>query len=220
MEIIHTCEFDLLRTSVVREVKRHEWHETTPGRQRPHDLLPVLHGARRRGHRRLQVGHDDSPPKMPRAATENTTTRLPLRGITSNTRQAPSKQQRRLDKPVWQHSLEDAAFTNVEVPVVGARDDQLLLLLRRGCHGGRPQVREQRSAEADAARRGQPEEGGRRRLRVRVRADGGGGGGGGCGLHWVRSLYSIDLSALRWRARRGGAAGSRGLRERGAAARG
>ena len=97
---------------------------------------------------------------------------------------------------MWQHSLEDAAFTNVEVPVVGASDDQLLLLLRRGCHGGRPQVRARRSAEADAARRGQPEEGGRRRLRVRVRADGGGGGAGAGagdgGLHWVRSLHSVS----------------------------
>jgi len=44
-----------------------------------------------------------------------------LRNITSNTRRAPpkTKQQLRSDEPVWHYSLEDTAFTKVEVPVVG-----------------------------------------------------------------------------------------------------
>lgn len=70
MERLHTCELDLLWACVVCEVQCHERHEATPWRQRLHYLPPVLHGPRRCGYRRLQVGHDDGPPKIPRAATQ------------------------------------------------------------------------------------------------------------------------------------------------------
>jgi hypothetical protein len=111
-----------------------------------------------------------------------------LRNITSNTRRAPpkTKQQLRSDEPVWHYSLEDTAFTKVEVPVVGASDGQLLLQLRLGGHGKRPKVRTWRGVEVDAARRGWPEVGGL--CWVRVSADSGGVDGD---LHWLRSLYPL-----------------------------
>jgi hypothetical protein len=138
-----------------------------------------------------------------------------LRNITSNTRPAPpkTKQQLRSDEPVWHYSLEDTAFPKMEVPVVGASDDQLLLQLRLGGHCNRPQVQTCRGVEVDAARTRRPEEGGL--CWVWVSADSGGVDGD---LHWLRSLYSIG--PLRWRARRPSrgskGAGDCGLRERAA----
>ena len=96
---------------------------------------------------------------------------------TSNTRQAPprTKLWRRSDEPVWQHSLEDAAFTNVEVPVVEARerDDQLLLLLR---HGGASD--QQRGGGGNSTSRSR---------RPRGAARGEGGSGGRCELDVART---------------------------------
>jgi len=92
----------------------------------------------------------------------------------------------------------------MEMPIVGPSDDQLLLKLRLGGHGNRPQVlRTWRSVEVDAARRGWPEEGGL--CWVLVSADSAGVDGD---LHWLRFLYSIG--PLRWRARRGRAVGAGG----------
>lgn len=126
-------------------------------------------------------------------------------------RQKPSSSCDRSDEPVWDYSLEDTAFTKMEVPVVGASDDQFLLQLRLGGHGNRPQVRTWRSVEVDAARRGSLEEEEAGLCWLRVSADSGGVDGD---LHWLLSLYSIG--PLRWRARRGrgsrGRAGSAGAR--------
>lgn len=99
-----------------------------------------------------------------------------------------------MPRAVWHYSLEDTAFAKMEVPVVGASDDQLLLQLRLAGHGDRPMVRAWRSVEVDAARRGWTEE--RGLCWVRVSADSGGVDGG---LHWLSSLYSI--APPRWRSR-------------------
>lgn len=76
-----------------------------------------------------------------------------------------------------QHRGQHVAVTEVEVPVVGARDGKLLR--RRGGHGARPRVQAAaRRVDSDQVRRRWPRQGDQR-LQMRVRGD----GGGDCELH-------------------------------------
>lgn len=78
-----------------------------------------------------------------------------------------------MPRAVGEHGGEDVAFAEVEVPVVGARDGELLQLRRRGGHGGRRRVCAGGRVDPDPVGRRRPEEVDRA-LEMSVRGDGGG----------------------------------------------